>query len=359
MDKHPSPKIYYVVNARIPNTKAYALQVMHMQEALGRLARIELVVPARFGIQHWHAGGRLWFALGSLLFMLAGVVFLLRKRIGGERFVIYTVDMDTFSGTLLPYLAPTYTEMHSPKKPSLYTKLFFKRVSGIIATTPHTKEALVRTFGLPEYKIIVEPNGVDESALLSTQTAMQARQELGLPLTERFALYVGRMYAWKGLDILPAAAKLSAIPIRILGGTSEEFKKVVGTDPGAVACMGIKSKEEVPLWLAAADILLVLGTAHNNDSYYYTSPMKVFEYLAARRAVVASRTPALTSVIPPDAAVWYEPDNAASLAQAIEQASTPAPERAETGYALAAQHTWDKRAGRILAFISAADSLTV
>lgn len=359
MDKHPRPKIYYVVNARIPHTKAYAVQVMHMQEALARVALVEMVVPARFHVGRLHRGGRLLFALGSLMFMLIGAAFFLYRRLLGERFIIYTVDMDTFSGTFLPYLAPTYAEMHSPKKRSLCNRLFFSRVRGVIATTVHTKESLTQTFGMPVGKVIVEPNGVTKEALTAVTSKAEARQALGLPLGEAFALYVGRFYAWKGLEVLPAAAGLSTLPVRLVGGTKEEFEKIVGMDAGRLQFEGSKRLEEVPLWLAAADVLVVVGTARNEDSYYYTSPMKMFEYLAARRPVVAARTPALTSLVPETAASWYEPDNAASLAQAIERAQSAASGQIEAGYALASEHSWGKRAERILAFIRAADSLTV
>ncbi len=351
--------LYYVVNARIPNTKAYALQVMRMQEALGRLAHVELIAPERFGVLRLYTGGRLLFFVGSLVFMLLTAAFFIAKRLRGKRFAIYTVDMDTFSGTLLPYLAPTWTEMHSPKKPSLHNRIFFARVRGVIATTMHTKEALMHTFDMPEHKVIVEPNGVDESALRSTLTKTQAREQLGLPLNEAFALYVGRLYAWKGLEVLPAAAALLDVMVRVVGGTKDEFEKVVGMSAGPLQFAGVRPAQEIPLWLAAADVLLVLGTARNKDSLYYTSPMKVFEYLAARRPIVASRTPALLSLIPEPLVAWYEPDNAASLVQALEAAQAPNPKHQEQGYALAAEHTWERRAQRIFAFMGLPDSLMI
>ena len=80
--------------------------------------------------------------------------------------------------------------------------------------------------------------------------------------------------------------------------------------------------------------------------------MKIFEYLAADRPTVASRTPAATSIMQENTAFWYEPDNAHSLAQTIHEAYT-SPEaevKIRAGRALAAAHTWRRRAERILAF---------
>lgn len=349
--------MYFVVNARLVGEKAHVIQVRRMEEALRRHSALVLVGPAQLHVPNWYGRGRYWFALSSLIFMLASLCYLWAARVRHGRITIYTVDMDTFSYALLPLAGPTFAEMHSPKRATLLNKFFFRRVAGVIATTPHTKEALRTTFGVPEGRVIVEPNGVSDDALASNMEQAQARERLGLP-AEPFALYVGRIYAWKGLEVLPDAAQYSPLAIYVVGGTGEEFKRVVGKEPGKLKFAGIRPKEEVALWLAAADMALVLGTARNDDSYYYTSPMKVFEYLAARRPVVASRTPALTSAIPESAASWYEPDNAASLVQAMEQAHSAGKEHMEEGYALAAQHTWNRRAERILAFISAADSLS-
>lgn len=352
-------RVYIAINARIPHDKAYAIHVERMREALARRVQVALLTPKELHVPLWHGRGRFWFALSSVLFMLASALFFISRRLAGERFVIYTVDMDTFSYALFPLFGATFAEMHSPKRATWANRFFFSRACGVIATTPHTKDALMRTFAVPETKMIVQPNGVEKEALAIAMPKAQARQALGLSPDEPFALYAGRFYAWKGLEALPCAAGLSTLPIRVLGGTREEFEKVLNMDAGPLLFAGSVPKEKVPLWCAAADVLLVLGTARNDDSYYYTSPMKVFEYLAARRPVVASRTPALQSGIPESLAFWYEPDNAASLAHAIGQSQSAAQEQIEAGYAHAREHTWDKRAGRILAFISATDSLKV
>lgn len=350
--------LYYVVNARMRSGKAYAIQIGHMQKAFSAHAKVHLLTPSGFGVPDWYARGRVGFFVSSLLFMLITASHLLFKRLSGERFVVYMPDMDTFSGTLLPYIAPTFAEMHSPKKPTLFMKLFFSRVRGVVATTAQTKESLVKNFGIPEQKFLVEPNGVDEKLFTGAVSKAEARKKLGLP-DEPFALYVGRFYAWKGLGVLADAAADSPLPIQLVGGTNEEFELVSGKSGKGLRFAGVRPAEEVPLWLAAADVLLVLGTAKNEDSYRYTSPMKIFEYLAAGRPVVASRTPAVSGILDERSAFWYEPDDAGSLARAIGEAvaSENATAKIEAGRALAAKHTWSKRAEHILAFMDATGSL--
>lgn len=367
-------KIYYVVHARMPNEKAHGIQIAKMCEAFAALGvSVELVVSSRgsgnleqfYGFAHriplrripvldLQFLGPAGYRLTALQFVFGALLYLWAKILSGERFIVYTVDMDSFSFAPLAWVPrPLFAEMHYIKRPSFLVWQFFKK-AGIIATNRLIADELAKTFKLPKERLCVEPNGVDESVVHNDISQHEARVALNLPPDEPFALYVGRFYAWKGLDILADAAASSPLPIYMVGGAREEYERVTKKSGEMLHFAGARSADEVPLWLAAADVLLMLGTARNVDSYRYTSPMKIFEYLAARRPVVASDTPAVASIIPRTAAFWYTPDDTSSLAHAIHKAYT-SPEaevKRQAGYVLAAQHTWRRRAERICAFIA-------
>lgn len=366
-------KIYYVANARMPNEKAHGIQIAKTCEAfIGAGIDLTLMVPSRgsgslqeayalkcdiplrrLPILDLHFLGSIGYLLTVLQFDILALLYLLAKVFGGEHFVIYTIDMDSFS--FIPFMLmprPVLAEMHSTKQKSVFRRWFFKRAY-TIATNTLIGAQLTQTFNIPPEHLCIEPNGVDESALQNVCTKEEARRRLGLP-DAPFALYVGRFYAWKGLEILADAAMTSPIPIYVVGGTQTEYERVTGKNGDTLRFIGAKPVTEIPLWLAAADVLLVLGTARNEDSYRYTAPMKIFEYLASGRPMVASQTPAITSIVKENAAFWYEPDNAESLVAAIHEASTSAEVEAKivAGRALAARHTWRARAKRILSFCS-------
>ncbi len=361
---HARPKILYVLNARFPTKRAYGIQAAKMCEAfIEQEVELKLLVPGtqasrdnksvcefyglrvevpmkRLANPDWYDGGRLGYRISSLIFMVSSFAYAIAARVRRRVDIVYTVDVDGFSHTFLPLAGPTVAEMHSPKRSGLLSRFFFRRVKGVVATNALIAGELQKTFGT---KSLVEPNGVDPSTPMLARD--EARRRLSLPQGETLALYVGRLLPWKGLEVLPkAAALVHGVSFRVLGGTREEFTQVFG-DAGALEFAETKPAD-VPLWLAAADVLLVIGTRRDAYSYRYTTPMKVFEYLAAGRPVVASDTPALRSFVPADAVVYCMSDDPTALAAALEQALTNPPDPAR-GAALAREHTWARRAERI------------
>ena len=341
-------KLYVVINARMPSEKAHGIQAAKVCEALIETGyHVTLVVPARavaaplkefYGLRVEVPAvtlpsltlgryERTGFALMAASFMLSSLVFLRWRRVCGERFYIYTIDIDSFSYTLLPLCGRVVAEMHSPKRSTILNRFFFK-CARIVATNPLIAQELEKTFKI---KPLVEPNGVDESFFdLSGQGGG--------------ALYVGRLYQWKGLEILPAAQKLSDVPFCIVGGTREEFEKLFG--PADNIRFASVPPAEVPRVMSKADLLLLTGTAKNDDSNRYTSPMKVFEYLASGKPVVASATEALKSIIPDNLVTYCAPDDSAALARAVQEVLHNPGDR-QARIAFARQHTWAARARRI------------
>jgi glycosyltransferase involved in cell wall biosynthesis len=368
-------KLVYIVNARLPNKKAYGIQIAKMCEAFVESGiDLELVIPRTHASSiasmkdayrlrvdipttilpglDWYSGGRIPFFISSCVFIITSSIYLLWKRMRGERCIVYTVDMDTFSFSPLPLFGfPIVAEMHDTKPRNIFTRYFFRRMKLLVVTNTQIRDALCERFGIATDRAIIEPNGVDFEIFAQAPAREEARHRLNISPGRQVALYVGRFYEWKGLDILVDAAKQApALDWYVVGDTSEVFKKVTKCPdlPHNLHIAGECAPGDVPLWLAAADTLLILGTKRNEQSYRHTAPMKVYEYMAASRPVVASRTPALESIIPEHDALWYEPDNAVSLAAAAQSAAA-APDSAVLNRAFdaAQKHSWAQRVERI------------
>lgn len=375
-------KLYYVASARMPHKKAYAIQIAKMGEAFAEEGiDFELILPKQTGAPEsirdyyglrpelqvtrlpslgFYARGRWRHFFSSLSFVVSYTVYLLFKKLRGERGVVYTIDMDTFSFVPAAFLGlPCFLETHGGKTKSWLNRTFFKRAAGVVVINKIIKEQIADALSYPREKMLVCPNGIDLD-LFNPVSKTEARTSLSLPTDAKIVMYCGRFYGWKGLEVLVDAAKNLApgVFIYIVGGTKEEFMTIAKKTalPDNLVFPGEKPYTAIPLWLSAADALLVLGTRHDTQSYRYTSPMKVFEYLAMKRPIVASETPAIRDIVSDEHVIFYEPDDPKDLARKIDLSVSGADSVVEKTVAAAARaedFTWEKRAKDILTFIQA------
>jgi len=370
-------KLYYVANARMPTEKAHGIQIAKMCEALiEEGVDVTLVVPRRgsvgsirefYGLRqdipvvtlpavnNYHKG-RVWYYLSSYSFVVSYYLYL-QLRVDAKDAVVYTVDLDQFSYRALSHTSiPFFSEMHGAKPKNALHEKFFFRALGIIPTNHITKKELQEQFHLPDAALLVEPNGVDV-AHFTPIAAPIAREQLGLPRQGTIALYIGRFFAWKGLGILSDVATVlpKSVQLGVVGGTAQEYAQVTGraADPH-IHFFGSQPYTSMPLWNSAADVLVVLGTRDDEQSYRYTSPMKLFEYMAMRRPIVASRTPALQDILSEEECFFYEPDSAEDLARAIAQAINPheAEQKVVAAFRKVAGVSWKERARRVRQFMN-------
>jgi hypothetical protein len=141
-------KLYYVASARIPHKKAYAIQIAKMCEAFVEDgADLELIIPKQGDLDEsvtdyyklrtsfcvtrlpafgFYASGRWGYFLSSLSFTVSYTVYLLWKRVRGEKGIIYTIDMDTFSFFANAFLGmPCFLETHGGKSKTWMNTFFF------------------------------------------------------------------------------------------------------------------------------------------------------------------------------------------------------------------------------------------
>jgi glycosyltransferase involved in cell wall biosynthesis len=117
-----------------------------------------------------------------------------------------------------------------------------------------------------------------------------------------------------------------------------------------VTITGLRPWREVAEHLRAADVL-VLPNPAAAISERYASPLKLFEYLAAGRPIVASDLPAVREIVEPGvSALLVPPGDPAALAVALQRiADDPglAASLAAGARRLAPGYTWDRRAERL------------
>lgn len=253
----------------------------------------------------------------------------------------------------------TVYEIHDfPGKNPLY-RMLLSRVWKIVVTNNWKKNELVRRFRISEQKTLAIPNAVDVEQFTSAPERAEARAKLALPENENSVVYTGHLYSWKGVDtLLEAVKKMLPEQVRLymVGGTEKDVREYREQYKALhnVVFTGMRPHEEIPLWLRAADILVLPNTAKENISKYYTSPMKLFEYMASGTPILASDLPSIREIVGDAEAVFFEPDNPASLAEKIGFMLLHADEmekrRARTSESVL-RYTWPKRAKAIREFL--------
>jgi len=174
--------------------------------------------------------------------------------------------------------------------------------------------------------------------------------------------YTGHLYSWKGAHALARASRLlpDGVEVCIVGGTPADlvsFRRFVAEERlDRVRVIGHVPPKDVPTWLAAADVLALPNSGRESISARYTSPLKLYEYMASGRPIVASDLPSLREALTHGENAWFvAPDNPAALAagiSAILDDPARAGKMAERARKSVQGHTWTVRAERIVAFVS-------
>jgi len=231
---------------------------------------------------------------------------------------------------------------------------------GVIAISGGVRDDLL-ALGLDPARVTVEHDGLEPARFAQPPAREQARAALGVERDRPLVVYTGGLLEWKGVDVLiEAARRMSDVRFLIAGGMDADVERLRTAARGLahVRLDGFQAPERVVSYLAAADVLVVPNRSRPAISARYTSPLKVFEAMAAGCAVVASDLPSLRELLTHDRDAWLvAPDDPAALAEGLRHLLEDPALRERLGSALrerAQAHTWDARARRLLAWMEAA-----
>lgn len=218
----------------------------------------------------------------------------------------------------------TYRTLTDPAKANQVARQVFTNAKVIIAVSSGVADYLA-TFPETRGKVHVIPNGVNPARFdpLPAPTAPSDQFTIG---------FLGRPKPWHGLPVLQeACARLANVRLLVVG------------DPPV-------SADAVPGLLASMDVAVAPYPELKN---FYFSPLKLYEYMAAGRAIVASRIGQIPDVIEDGVTgLLVPPGDVAALAAALDRLRSDTGLRSRLGIAAKRKalcdHTWDSVARRIL-----------
>ena len=194
----------------------------------------------------------------------------------------------------------------------------YSHLLSIITERSDLRSILTRE-GTPREIIKLLPQGISNKKTPHLKKS-ELRKKLGLPCDEFIILYSGHLFLRKGIDIiLQTAEKLPKIRFYILGGTEEDiffWKKC--TQYLNINFLGFESPSKVHKYLQASDILLLTNNANELDANV-SSPLKLFEYIQAKRPIICSSTLYIKNFLSHELEALIVPHTPKDFMEAIEK----------------------------------------
>ncbi|HXV59442.1 MAG TPA: glycosyltransferase family 4 protein [Vicinamibacteria bacterium] len=383
-------KLLYLADIRFPMERANGIQTVSTAHALAsREARVELVVRrsdsrsdeaclAFFDLAP-HPNLRLRRVptpIGRFSHLLASLGLLARRhwdvvytrdllladlaiRLGRVPCVVY--EAHTVAAVFAEEKASLYAE-GSPPSPAKLLRIdarerrVCQRAQGLVTITKGLRDALAERHGtLPPTAIV--PDGCRVPARIPS-FRRHAPPRVG---------YIGQLYPWKGVDVLIEAMqsvpRAEAVVVGGLRGepdldrVKELAERLSISD--RVHFTGFLPPHELSEQREKADVF-VIPLLDSATARRFTSPLKLFEAMAAGRPIVASDLPSIREVLAHEENALLVPaGDPRALASAIDRLladDSLSVRLAERAGKDVRAYSWDRRAENLLAFLERARS---
>ena len=370
-------KIAVITNSRIPSLTANSIQAMKVCQSLVQIGHDVRIFapretdPALSDELARHYGLRIVPDLEWLpsVKRLKRLDFIFHAQRAAETFgadLIYTwLPQSAVIALWRKY--PTILEMHADVGGLMgawWLHRFWKSRGKklMTVTTRALRKALERSagFGFEEEAVTVAPNGVELERYENFPDPATARRKL--MLKNRLTIgFTGHIYPGRGADLLFELARLMpGVNFLWVGGTPDLVsfwqKKLETVGVKNVMMTGFVEHERIPLYQAAADVLLMpysrsIEASSGQDIAEVINPMKMFEYMAAGRAIISADLPVIREVLHERNAVFCKPGDVDAWKSAIETLLLDEKHRLALGIQArrdVERYTWEARARRIM-----------
>lgn len=242
-------------------------------------------------------------------------------------------------------------------------KYNLKNASVIVVVSDALKDGLVAQ-GIPESRILVNPNGVDVEKFRPGIGGEIIRKKLSLE-HKKVIGFIGTFGQWHGVEELAKAiVRFCAIhadmadKVRFLligdGILMGNVKAILqeGKCLDKVIMPGLIMQQEAPKYLDACDIFVSPHIPNKDGTKFFGSPTKLFEYMAMEKGIVASSLDQIADILEDGVtARLVEPGNICELAEGIYELVSNEELAKNLGknarHEVMENYTWDKHVKKI------------
>lgn len=370
-------KIIYITSASVLDTWAHSVQIVNMCKAFSdNGAEVVLVSPHRkifdgidlfdkykiqknFSVKFLPCIDLFPGSSSSLLYLIKFISFYISAKIYilSENFdLLYSRDLYSpifFKNIVL--------EQHTfPGKNNFFLRYVFTKNRKVVALTSFIKKRFVEK-GLDENNIIVSPSGVN---LDNFKMGINKIKIDGINDNDFVFGYIGTLKTMgmeKGVhDCLVALSILNNnYKFLVVGGEKIDidYYKNISNELGVfdrVVFVGKVPYNDVPKYSSLCDIL-VAPFPKNEHYSFFMSPLKIFEYMASKKPIIATNLPSIKEVLTDGVnSVLIEPCNSKALFGAIVKIKeNPDFGRkiADEAYNNVINYSWSKRSIKIIDFL--------
>jgi glycosyltransferase involved in cell wall biosynthesis len=362
-------RILYLSLSYVPSRRASSVQVMKMCAALARRGH-DVRLVAKAGHEAAPGGDHAFYAVeptfaidkvarparrGGGLVYAAGMARVLARY---RRWADLVYCRDPMGALLAAELGlPTVFEAHEVPtrwlRRAIVRAVTRPRAVGIVSITDALRRDLAAAgVGGNGTPTVVAPDACDPP-----RNPVAPR-----PVRTPTVGYVGSLYPGRGVElIIELARAMPGCTFRLVGGTESDLARWRDAGlPANVELLGFRPQAELPALYAGFDVVVmphaatgVVGATGTVDISRWTSPMKMFEYMASGVPLVASDLPVLQEVLRDgDNALIAPAGDVARWRAALERLLADDDLRyrlARTAQAdLARSYTWDARARTVM-----------
>lgn len=382
-------KILYISSSKIPSSTANSIHVMKMCDAFARLGHDVCLyarnarssfgsdmtsvysmygVSPKFSVRYRPPIVPIAKLVGPTtrvqLEKMCTAIYAVFSAVVARVDLVYTRNLP---GALIAsfFRCSVVFETHAPEQYRLRLlnsfvrrRLLSPKIKRIVVITRALRTHYVSNYPELQNKVLVAPDSADPIP----EHTKPVRLESGTGRLK--AGYVGHAYPGKGVElIVQLAQRAPSFEFHIVGATKEEVQRIGhAAAPANLICHGFVSHASVNRYLLAFDVLLLpnqravagSGGPSAGDISKWTSPLKLFEYMAAQKPIIASDVSALREVLCAERnAILCSPEEPKQWVYALvrlQQSEHLRRKIAENAYNLfKMNYTWKARARRVLA----------